>query len=227
MGDANSGLIAQGIPRWRGATYETLTAVASALNSFGVGDMTFVGNAGNRDIVTIDGVPYILQTGLSSGATSVNEVLIGGTAGTTADNLIAAINGDAGAGTIYGEHMKPHPTVTAADGGGTIVDIIARAFGAAGNGIVVTTDVTGATVGNTAGGTDAAGFTVPEGATSCIITGDMAEAFDWAASPDGLDATGPLKVPEEGRLQLIVESGDRIYVFAGTSAILHATYFYG
>jgi hypothetical protein len=229
---ANQGLITKGLPRWTGATSATLTGVQQVLNLGGTGDFTFVvTNASDRDVLTIDGVPYLFRLGLNTGPHSVNQILIGASTADTHDNVISAINAAPGlAGVTYGEHTKPHPTVTAEDGGGTVVDIIARAFGAPGNGLVITTDVASATVGNTAGGTAAAVFIVPEGAISCILSNDIAENINWGISTTGLDATGSIsmRAGATNRLELAVTGGDKIYVFSsGAAVIAHATYFYG
>jgi len=63
------------------------------------GRVDFAGNPENNDSVTIDGVVYTFKTALTP---SANEVLIGADLYATADNLIAAVNGNFGSGTTYG-----------------------------------------------------------------------------------------------------------------------------
>ena len=65
-----------------------------------------------------------------------NEVVISTVnASGTLDNLIAAINGAAGAGTTYGTGTVKHTEVTAIAGDGDTVTITAAAFGLSGNSI--------------------------------------------------------------------------------------------
>ena len=68
------------------------------------------------ETVSIGGVTYVFQTTL----TNENcNVLIGGSAANAATNLIAAINGGAGASTSYASTCAPHPSVVASLGQGT------------------------------------------------------------------------------------------------------------
>lgn len=62
------------------------------------GTITFSANPANNDTVTVDGVVYTFKTALTPTA---NEVLIGADLYASIDNLAAAINGNAGAGTTY------------------------------------------------------------------------------------------------------------------------------
>lgn len=93
------------------------------------------------DTFTIGGVTYTLESGVIDAA---YEVLIGATDSDTIDNLIAAINGAAGEGTLYGTGTEPNPYVTAAAGAGDTMTVTAIVPGANGNKITtakVTTDV--------------------------------------------------------------------------------------
>lgn len=99
--------------------------------------LTLTGNATNNQTVTIGGVVYTFKTTLSVGPAVPYEVKIGAAATNTIDNLIAAINGSAGAGTNYGTGTVAHPLVTAAAGAGDTMDLTAKALGPAGNGIVL------------------------------------------------------------------------------------------
>jgi hypothetical protein len=99
------------------------------------GTFTIVINILNTETVTIDGKVYTWQTVL----TDVDgNVLIGATAEDSLDNLVAAINLGAGAGTLYAASMTLHPTVTAVDGAGTTVDVTAKFTGTAGDAITTT-----------------------------------------------------------------------------------------
>jgi len=67
----------------------------------------------DAESVTIGTVTYVFKTALSTGPAVPYEVLIGGSAAVTLDNLKAAINAGAGAGTLYGTGTAAHPDVTA------------------------------------------------------------------------------------------------------------------
>ena len=93
-------------------------------------------NPANTDTVTIDAKTYTFQTVL----TNVDgNVLIGATPQDTLDNLTAAINLDAGAGSLYAAATTLHPTVSAsAAAGGNRTFLTAKAAGSAGNSIALT-----------------------------------------------------------------------------------------
>lgn len=90
--------------------------------------LTFAGTGAADDTITIDNVVYTLKASVSA----ANEVLIGASATATAENLVAAINAAAGAGTAYGSGTDAHPTVTAANAAG-VVTVTARNVGVNGN----------------------------------------------------------------------------------------------
>jgi hypothetical protein len=93
------------------------------------------GNAANGDTVTVGGVVYTFRTTLVSGG-AANEVLIGGNVSASAQNLVAAINAGAGAGTNYGTGTIKHPSVTATNSGG-VVTVTAVSYGTIGNSITL------------------------------------------------------------------------------------------
>lgn len=100
---------------------------------------TFSGVGTANDTITIAGVVYTLK---AAPTTVANEVKIGASAAATAENLVAAINAGAGAGTNYGSLTVANPSVTAvADG--AVVLFVARTPGEAGNAIAVSEDGTG------------------------------------------------------------------------------------
>lgn len=116
--------------------------------------LTFTGNALNDETVTIAARVYTFKTSIV-GATE-NTVLIGASASDSLDNLIAAINRDAGEGTLYGGLTRDNFEITAAAGAGDTMDVTAKPRGTRGNSISVSTTVTGASwIGaNLAGGVD-------------------------------------------------------------------------
>lgn len=103
------------------------------------GVLTLAGNAVANETVTIDAVVYTWKA--SVGATA-NEVKVGADASTSIDNLIAAITGAAGSGTLYGSATVAHPTVTAAAGAGDTMNLTARTGGTDGNAIATTETMT-------------------------------------------------------------------------------------
>lgn len=60
--------------------------------------LTFSGQPSNGDTVEVDGTTYTFNTVLGG----ADSILIGGSVDASIDNLVAAINGDTGEGTIYG-----------------------------------------------------------------------------------------------------------------------------
>lgn len=110
-------------------------AGAPAALTAATGVLTLTANAGNAETVTIGGKVYTFQTVL----TNVDgNVLIGATASASIDNLIAAINLGAGAGTTYAAATTLHPSVSASAGAGDTMDVKAKTPGAAGNSIATT-----------------------------------------------------------------------------------------
>lgn len=89
--------------------------------------LTLTGNAVAAEQVMIGLQTYSFRTVL----VGAYDVLIGATASDTLDNLIAAINGSAGAGTTYGTGTVAHPDVTAAAGAGDTMVVTAKTPGAA------------------------------------------------------------------------------------------------
>lgn len=100
----------------------------------------------DTNTVTIGGVVYTFKTALTSPAVA-NEVLVGASDSDSLDNLIAAINAAAGAGTLYGTGTVANPFVTAAAGAGDTMDVTARSIGSGGNGIATTSTLTAGAFG--------------------------------------------------------------------------------
>lgn len=128
--------------------------VASAVKASGL--LTFSGTGTADDTVTIGSTVYTLK---AAPTTVANQVKIGATAAETANNLIAAINGDAGGGTLYGSLTTEHPTVNARLNASAVVELVAKTGGTAGNAIATTESGTGASFGaaTLAGGKDGLG----------------------------------------------------------------------
>ena len=103
------------------------------------GTLTATGNPAALSTITIGTTTYTIVTALTTDPSTVPyEVLRGASASDTLDNLIAAINGAAGAGTNYSTGTVAHTLVDAAAGDGDRVTITAKAYGSAGNSIATT-----------------------------------------------------------------------------------------
>jgi hypothetical protein len=144
----------------------TLTA-ASPNGLAATGTLTFAANATAGKKVTIGTRVYTFVAAL----TAAYQVLIGASASASLDNLIAAINGAAGAGTTYGTGTVAHTLGTAAAGAGDTLVFTATAISSSGNSIATTTDVTSA---SWAAATLTGGITpsAMEGKDAEDITGD-------------------------------------------------------
>jgi hypothetical protein len=100
--------------------------------------LDFAGTPNDGGTVTIDGKTYIYQTVLTN---EDGNVLIGASATTARNNLVAAINKAGQAGTDYAAKTTVHPTVTASTSGADL-KATAKTAGTAGNSIVVLEDAT-------------------------------------------------------------------------------------
>lgn len=108
--------------------------------AFATGTLDFNGNVANTETVTIGATVYRYVTVLAQ----AYDVLIGGTASQTIANHIAAVNGAAGEGTVYGTGTVAHPDVTASSAPGDMI-ATAKVAGAAGNAIATTSTAVNAT----------------------------------------------------------------------------------
>lgn len=116
-----------------------LADISIAASVSATGTLTLTGNAGDTETVTIGTKVYTFQTVL----TNVDgNVLIGATASDSLDNLIAAINLAAGAGTLYAAATTANGFVTAVAGAGDTMDVTAIKGGTFGNTIATTDTVT-------------------------------------------------------------------------------------
>lgn len=101
------------------------------------GILTAAAKPVNNDTVTIGAKTYTFKTALTVPAVP-NEILIGADASATLDNLIAAITGGAGAGTLYSTGTEAHSLVTASAGAGDTMNVEALSVGETGNAIATT-----------------------------------------------------------------------------------------
>jgi hypothetical protein len=93
--------------------------------------LTLAANAGEGETVVIDTKTYTFRgaVGVLDGSVHISHVDASG----TIDNLIAAINGAAGAGTDYGIGMTLHTTCYATAGAGDTMVVTAKSAGVPGN----------------------------------------------------------------------------------------------
>lgn len=131
-------------------------ASVSIMDSTGTkaaGTLTLSGNAVADETVTIGTRVYTFKASPSA----ADQIKVGSDAADTILNIVAAINGAAGSGTLYGTGTLPHATVTAEDGAGDTVVLTAKSTGTAGNSIATSETMTNASFGSAtlAGGVDA------------------------------------------------------------------------
>lgn len=108
------------------------------------GTLTGTSNFSDTETVTLDSKTYTFQTTL----TDVDgNVQIGVDLQTSLANLKAAINLEAGAGTLYATSTTLHPTVTATASDATTLSVEAKASGTVGNAIATTETAANASFG--------------------------------------------------------------------------------
>jgi len=91
--------------------------------------LTLTGLPIANETITLDNTTYTFV----ATPTAAYEVQIGADASATIDNLIAAMQAGAGAGTVYGTGTAAHPTVTVAAGAGDTMTLTANTPGATGS----------------------------------------------------------------------------------------------
>ncbi len=123
--------------------------------------MTFTGQPGNGDTVTVGIRVFTYQTVLTE---ADGNVLIGASIGASRKNLAHAITLASGAGTLYASAMTLHASVTASIGAVSTIFMTSKKGGTQGNSIVTSTNITSATFASTTmlGGSTGAHFTARE-----------------------------------------------------------------
>ncbi len=118
------------------------TVTVNSVAGFAFNQLTLTGVVGNNQSVTINERIYTFITFLTP-TTSANDVLIGAANTDSRDNLIAAINGAAGAGITYGSDTDANPLISAvAAESGVGVVVITKALRNTGNEIPVSETLT-------------------------------------------------------------------------------------
>lgn len=135
-----------------GSTPNDFDFVEAALIS-ATGTLTFTANPLDTEQVVIGSTTYTFQTVLVD---APNNVLIGATTEDSLDNLLAAVNLEAGAGTLYGTGTVLNPDAQLTDLPDEQVLATASTPGAIGNSVTTTTTVTGGSwsAGTLLGGAD-------------------------------------------------------------------------
>ncbi len=125
--------------------YDGTMALAqrAAAGGYATGTLTFSGVGTADDNIVIGSKTYVLK---AAPTTVANEVKIGANVTESAANLVAAINGAAGAGTLYGSLTTAHPEVTASSAAG-VVTVVAKDAGDEANAIATTESGTGTSWG--------------------------------------------------------------------------------
>lgn len=170
-----------GVTAGRVAVNLTANAVAAS------GTLTLVANPTANDTVTIGAKTYTFKASVT---TTANEVKIGATASDSLDNLIAAITGGTGSGTLYGSATVASTEVTAAAGAGDTMTVTALVRGTGGNTIATTETLTNA--GNVFGAATLASGADPSAANS--ITGIVAAINANMATVKAVAVTGGLMI---------------------------------
>lgn len=135
------------------------------------GVLTGTSNFGNGETVVIDGKTYTFQLILTE---SDGNVFIGAGLAASLANLKAAINLEAGGGSLYANATTLHPTVSATASDATTLSVEAKAAGPGGN-LITTTE----TAGNASWG----GATLSGGAVGGSLVGEVTPSY--AAIPEG------------------------------------------
>lgn len=134
------------------STFSATSGIQILGRGFGsTGILDFTGQPLDTQTVVIGSKTYTFQTVL----TDVDgNVFIGAAATDSLDNLIAAINTDAGVGTLYAASMTVNEDVSALAGAGDTMDVTALVVGVAGDLIATTETLTNGswTSGATLGG---------------------------------------------------------------------------
>lgn len=195
--------------RWLGERSETLDgtgaaatlAVAAEAAVPASGTLTLTGNAQDTETVTIGDVVYTFQASLVD---EPNNVLVGASASDSLDNLIAAINADAGAGTLYGTGTVVHPDVLAVAGAGDTMDLTALVAGRTGNDIETTETLANGSFGD-------ATLTGGENADTLTIT---AHGYSTGAGPFHVETDDELPdgLAEDTRYWVSVVDEDTVHL---------------
>ena len=117
------------------------TSLATIAGTFATTTGTTTGVFSDGDTITIDKTTYTMRTALTNSGNTPYEVFIGAAVTNSLDNIRAAIDGLAGAGTLYGVGTLPHPTVKVTTKTASAITVVALQSGTAANTIATTKGV--------------------------------------------------------------------------------------
>lgn len=219
-----------------------LAPTSAAVAATGV--LTFTAVAVSGQTVTIGSRIY---TWAASVTTTAGTVRVGATQAESQANLVAAINGGAGAGSLYGSQTAPHADVTAAVVGSTVV-VTARKPGTGAHSVTLTDTMASASWGDVflSGGVNAntvisaaqtAGLRIngtwevtTYGAWETTLylerltaSGDWEFVRSWRANKDrNIAVTGETDGEETLRLRIVAGTSSETSTAAGARFILEA-----
>lgn len=180
---------------WGGAT------LSGAVSGYASGTLTVTVNPLNNETVTIGTRVYRFRTVLAQ----LDDVLIGGSATASMQNLAAAINAGAGAGTTYFTGTVVNADVTASPSGLTCV-VTSRAAGTNANSIVTTETLTS---GSWGAGT---------------LTGAVSSALQILPLPAGVNVVSLGVVA--GFVLLVASNSQRFYYLEPNQLVVQPLNFY-
>lgn len=161
----------------------TTSAPSAASTSFAKATLTLSGTVSDTETVTINGQAYTFKTTLSTGPTVAYEVLIGGSAAVSLDNLKLAVNGGAGIGTNYSTGTAAHSTVHATTNADDSQVFEAKVVGTAANAYTNSATITNGTISSPfSGGTAAATF------SATVTTEATGATYQWQYEDATADA---------------------------------------
>lgn len=147
-----------------------------------------IATVNNGDTITIDAVTYTMKTALSDPAVA-NEILIGGSASDTLNNIVAAITGTDGVGDKFSTGTVPNDDVTAEKVSTTVV-VTNKLYGS----IAIPVSATGgcswngsATAGGVAFGANKIMSVTNDNAGSCTNLANAINGTGYPGTTEGWD----------------------------------------
>jgi hypothetical protein len=182
------------------ATFSVMLASGSVAAT---GTVTIgAGNASAGDTVVIGSRTYTYV----ASSPAANQVLVGSNPTQSAANLVAAIMGGPGSGSLYGAGTLPHAQVSATSTGGTVT-ITSRLFGSGGNSITLSATGVNITV---------SGANLSGGANGTLLVADVDYRINLDTGFLTFPNTSPaLSSPADVYVQYGVRASTRTVVLSG------------
>lgn len=192
---------------------QTITAVDETDSVAATGTLTVTGNFSNNETVLVGDKNYTFKSNANFNATTSNEVLLGGSAADSLQNLYDAINrnGDT-RGSSYSYNTTANGEVTATGIDATTITVTARVLGTDANSVPTTEAADNASWGGStlSGGTD--GNTLTDAAHG-MANGDGPHLISSTMTlPAGLDGSTPyyIGVVDANTIQLFLNQDDAV-----------------